>query len=158
MVSLKILVVVPCGRGKIWSKCPKSKATRAEEAYVGAPFKVNKAFAQKFAQKWIILSAKCGFIEPDFVIPENYDVSFNEPATNPMGLSELKTQLKKKGLENYDVVIALGGKDYTEIVKEVFRRCGKVVTPTEGLPIGKAMKLVKSLTRLDKEQMLRKIM
>jgi hypothetical protein len=156
-MSTRVLVVVPCGKSKIWSKFPKIKATRAEEAYVGNPFKVNKAFAKKFADKWIILSAKYGFIGPDFVIPENYDVSFNDPKTHPIGLGELKGQVKKKGLENFDIVIALGGKNYTKIVKEVFVGYAKVITPTEGLPMGKAMKLVKSLTRLDKAQMLKKI-
>lgn len=156
-MGLKILVVVPCGKSKIWNRFPKSKATRAEDAYVGAPFKVNKAFAKKFARKWVILSAKYGFIEPSFVVPENYDVSFNDPATNPIGLLELKAQMKEKGLENYDVVIALGGKKYTAIVKSVFSGYSKVVAPTEGLPIGKAMKLVKSLISLDKAQLLKEI-
>jgi len=157
VMSLKILVVVPCGSSKIWSKIPKAKATRAEEVYIGTPFKVNRAFAQKFADKWMILSAKYGFISPSFVIPENYDVSFNAPATNPISLSELKAQAKGKGLENYDVVIVLGGKNYTEIVKEVFMKNAKVVAPTEGLPIGKAMGLIKFLTKLGKTEMIKKI-
>lgn len=157
VMSLKILVVVPCGSSKIWSKFPESKATRADEVYIGPSFKVNRGFAQKFADKWVILSAKYGFIEPSFVIPENYDVSFNDPATNPISLNELKAQAKEKGLENYDVVIALGGKNYTEIVKEVLMRNAKVIAPTEGLPIGKAMGLIKFLTKLDKTQMLKKI-
>ena len=158
VMNIKILVVVPCSGSKIWSKFPKSKATRADEVYIGPPFKVNRAFAQKFADKWVILSAKYGFISPSFVIPENYDVSFNDPVTNPISLSELKAQAKEKGLENYDVVIALGGKNYTEIVKEVFRHRTKVLAPTEGLPIGKAMNFIKSLTKLDKEHMLKKLL
>jgi hypothetical protein len=157
VMSTRVLVVVPCGKGKIWDMFPKRKATRAEEAYTGAPFKVNKAFAQKFADKWVILSAKYGFIEPSFSIPENYNVSFNDTATNPIDPSELKIQMKKKGLANYNVVIALGGKNYTKIVKEIFVGYAKVIAPTEGLPIGKAMKLVKFLTNLDKEEMLKKI-
>jgi len=108
-MSTRVLVVVPCGKGKIWDKFPKIKATRAEEAYVGAPFKVNKAFAKKFADEWVILSAKYGFVEPTFIIPENYDVSFNHPETNPINLGGLKSQVKEKDLENFDVVIVLGG-------------------------------------------------
>lgn len=125
--------------------------------YIGPPFKVNRAFAKKFADKWVILSAKYGFISPGFVIPEDYDVSFNTPATNPITVSELKAQAKEKSLENYDVVIGLGGKNYTEIVKEVFSGSVKVIAPTEGLPIGKAMNFVKSLTKLDREHILKKI-
>lgn len=156
-MSSKILVIVPCGSRKIWSRFPKSRATKAEEAYVGAPFKVNRAFAQKFADKWVVLSAKHGFIEPNFVIPENYNVSFSDPKTNPIRVDSLKSQVKKKGLENFDVVIALGGKNYTDVVKEVIVGHGKLIEPTEGLPIGKAVKLVKSLTRLDRAEMLKKI-
>jgi len=153
----KALVVVPCGSSKIWNSFPKRKATRAEEVYIGPPFKVNKDFARKLADKWVILSAKYGFIEPSFVIPEYYDVSFNVPATNPISLSELKAQVKKKGLKKYDIVIALGGKNYIEIVKQVFMGSAKVIAPAEGLPLGKAMKLIKSLTKLDKAQMLKRI-
>jgi hypothetical protein len=43
-MSLKILVIVPCGSSKIWDKFPKSRATRAEEVYIGAPFKASVAF------------------------------------------------------------------------------------------------------------------
>jgi len=157
-MSFKVLVIVPCGSSKIWGKFPKSKATRAEEAYIGPPFKVNRTFAEKFADKWVILSAKYGFIDPDFLIPENYDVSFNDLATNPISLSELKAQVKRKGLESYEFVIALGGKNYIEIEKEIFKSSAKVIAPAEGLPMGKAMSFIKSLTKLDKMQMLKKIL
>ena len=50
--------------------------------YLGAPFKVNHKYAEKIGEKWVLLSAKYGFIEPDFVISENYSVTFNDPATN----------------------------------------------------------------------------
>ena len=153
----KILVVVPCGRSKIWSKFPQRKAIRADEAYIGPPFKVNRAFAQKIADRWVILSAKYGLIKPDFVIPKNYDVSFNKPATAPISLSKLRAQANKKGLVDYDVVIALGGKNYIEIVKNVFMGSARVIAPTRGLRIGKAMKFVKSLTKLDKAQVLKEI-
>lgn len=68
------------------------------------------------------------------------------PGTKPISLSELKAQAKQKGLDTFDVVIALGGKNYIEIVKEVFMSSAKVITPVEGLSIGKAMKLIESLS------------
>lgn len=153
----KVFVVVPCGKTKIWSLFPKNKAVRAEEAYIGPPFKVNKAFAKKFADRWMVLSAKYGFIEPDFLIPEDYDVSFNDVATNPISLSELQAQAIEKDLRSYNVVIVLGGKNYVEIVKKVFSGV-KVIAPTVGLPIGKAAGYVVFLTKFDKVQMLKKIM
>jgi len=153
----KTLVVVPCGSRKIWDKSPKHGPTKAEEAYVSAVFQVNRDFAKKFAERWVILSAKYGFIDPGFTIPKNYNVSFNEPVSNPISQNQLEAQLKEKGLENYDVIVTLGGKNYTDIAKKVFPKSAKVLTSTKGLPLGKAMKFVKVLTGLGKEEMLKKV-
>jgi len=154
---MKLLVIVPCGRSKAWDKHLELKGIKASEAYVSVPFRVNKAFAKKFADMWMVLSAKYGFIKPDFIIPRNYDVSFGKPRTNPISLSKLRQQAKEKALGQYDVVIALGGKDYVDIVKEVFKGT-RVIAPVKGLPIGLAMQRVKSLMRLDKEQIIINLM
>jgi len=151
---LKLLVVVPCGQAKVWKKEPNHGPAKAKNAYTGAPFKVNKAFAEKFADKWIILSAKYGFIDPEFIIPKDYNVTFKRPSTDPINTDDLLKQLKQKNLNSYDIVIALGGEDYSSIVKKVFKNISKVIAPTEGLPIGKAMGRVKPLTKLEKTQML----
>jgi hypothetical protein len=153
---MKLLVIVPCGRSKAWDKHPELKGVKASEAYIGVPFRINKAFAEKFADKWMVLSAKHGFIEPDFIIPQDYDVSFSKPQTNPISLSRLKQQAEEKALGQYDIVITLGGKNYVNIVKEVFKGT-RVIAPTEGLPIGLAMQHVRFLTKLDKEQMITKL-
>lgn len=153
----KILVIVPCGKRKIWDNYPNAGPTEARRAYVGSPFKVNCGFAEKFADRWIILSAKYGFVDPDFLIPHNYNVTFKEPATNPISLAKLRTQLKEKGLDGYETVIVLGGKDYAKIVRTAFSGLSIVKAPTEGLPIIKAMSLVKSLTQLERSEMLRRI-
>ena len=41
-------------------------------------FTTNRAYAEKFGSRWVILSAKYGFIRPDFQIPGPYNVSLNE--------------------------------------------------------------------------------
>ena len=156
-MSLKLLVIVPCGQIKIWKKEPSHGPAKAKNAYIGAPFKVNKAFAEKFADKWIVLSSKYGFIDPEFIIPKDYNVTFKKPSTNPINTDALLKQLKQKNLDSYDVVIALGGEDYSSIVKKVFMKVSKVIAPTEGLPIGKAMGHVKSLIKLEKPQMVKAI-
>ena len=99
----KLLVVIPCGGAKIWKKEPDHGPIKAKFAYTGSPFKVNKKFAEKFADKWVILSAKYGFIDPDFVIPENYNVTFNKPSTNPTKLETLRRQV----LEKSDFLLAI---------------------------------------------------
>ena len=81
--------MVSCGRSKIWKINPNAGSALAKDAYIGAPFRVNREYAEKFADRWVILSAKYGFIDPDFVIAENYDVTFMRPETNPVGVGRL---------------------------------------------------------------------
>ena len=153
-----LLVVVPCGQAKIWKKDPTHGPAKAKNAYIGASFRVNRTFAEKFADKWIILSAKYGFIDPDFVIPEDYDVTFTKPSTNPITVDGVKDQLKhRKDLRRYDAVIALGGQNYTDIVKQVFMNFSRVLLPTEGLSLFEIMHEVSYLSKLEKTEMLRRI-
>jgi hypothetical protein len=152
-----LLVIVPCGKSKIWKDHPKIRNVEASRTYTGSPFKVNKAFAKKFADKWVILSAKYGFIEPSFIIKEDYNVTFNNSKTNPIKTTELKKQFKKMGLDKYDLVIALGGTNYTERVIEVVGKNAKVATPAAGLGLGYGLKYIKELTTLDEKEIIKKL-
>ena len=53
-------------------------------------FTTNRAYAEKFGSRWVILSAKYGFIRPDFQIPGPYNVSFKDPATKPVESHRIK--------------------------------------------------------------------
>lgn len=117
-----LLVVVPCGGLKIWRRRPDAGPTPAASAYIGLLFKVNKEFAERFADTWVILSAKYGFIEPEFVIPGNYNVTFKRASTGPISTARLREQVKEKGLDRFSRVIALGGKDYVSRVRAAFER------------------------------------
>ena len=69
------LVVVPCGASNLWKKHPGAGPTRAKDVYTGAPFKVNRDYAEEFADRWVIVSAKYGFIDPEFVVSSDYNVT-----------------------------------------------------------------------------------
>jgi len=141
-----ILVVVPCGSRKIWEQHPEAGPVPAALAYIGPLFKLNKEFAERHGDRWVILSAKYGFIDPDFVIPENYNVTFKNPATGPIDAAPLKEQVKEKGLDAYTRVIALGGRDYVSRVRVAFAGTkAEILAPTEGLPIGKMMQKMREL-------------
>jgi len=144
------LVVVPCGKSKIWDKNPRKGSTKAKDVYLGVPFTVNREYAEKYGEKWVILSAKYGLIEPDYVIPENYNVTFNDPETNPISVNKLQGQVKDNFSE-YMKVLALGSTKYSEIVRKAFSGTSAVVcSPVAGLPIGKALGKVKTAIRLNK--------
>jgi hypothetical protein len=64
-----VLVIVPCGQRKVWDDDPQQGKVPAREAYTGAPFKVNRPYAERRGDRRVILSAKYGFIPPDFELP-----------------------------------------------------------------------------------------
>jgi hypothetical protein len=134
------LVIVPCGQAKIWGKDPTSGPVEACDAYVGAPFKVNRAYAERFADHWLILSAKYGLIAPDFLIPEPYNVTFKDPRTGPVAVATLREQVEEQQLSRFDPIIVLGGMEYQLAARAAFTtNSWRLHTPFAGLPIGKAM-------------------
>ena len=138
------LVVVPCGKRKIWDKYPTAGPTKAEDVYIGPPFKVNREYAEKYGGRWVILSAKYGFIDPGFVISENYNVTFKDPSTKPISARALKEQIKQEALDGFDAVVVLGGKDYADVVYDAFSGLDmKIKTPVAGLQVGYAMGAVR---------------
>jgi hypothetical protein len=143
-MTKQTLVVVPCGKGKIWDRDQRRGPTAARHAYVGAPFKVNRECAERFAERWVILSAKYGFVDPDFIIPGPYNVTFKDRSTRPVSIDTLRQQARGMGLDGFPRVVGLGGREYREAVAEVFRACvGELHFPFAGLAQGKAMSAVK---------------
>jgi hypothetical protein len=139
-----ILVIVPCGSAKIWGQDPYAGPTRAYDAYKGPPFKLNRAYAERFADRWVILSAKYGFIQPSFVIPGPYEVTFKKKSTNPVHLDTLRNQVEELKLDKYRVVVGLGGQEYRWAVELAFEGTGVItVFPFAGLPLGKSMQVIK---------------
>ncbi|EMR75694.1 hypothetical protein MBGDF03_00942 [Thermoplasmatales archaeon SCGC AB-540-F20] len=133
---MKKLVVVQCGGKKVWNDNPNLGKVEAKNAYTSPYFQKNRLYAEKIGDKWMILSAKYGFIEPSEQI-ENYNVTFKQKKTNPITFNELKDQVKTKKLNQYDKIIVLGGKEYLYAIKEAFQDTNcNIESPFEGLTIG----------------------
>ncbi|AGK61354.1 hypothetical protein Asulf_01363 [Archaeoglobus sulfaticallidus PM70-1] len=138
------LCVVPCGSMKIWHKNPDAGPTKAKDVYIGLFARTCIEYAEKFyPNNYVILSAKYGFLSPDELIPEDYNVTFNDPKTNPIGVEELRKQVEEKGLMKYDEIVVVAGSNYVNIAKRVFAG-KKILTPLKGLggmgPMISAMK------------------
>jgi hypothetical protein len=142
---LSMLVVVPCGKSKIWDRQPDYGPAPALVAYTGTMCRLNRQYAETFGDRWIMLSPKYGFIEPDFVIPETYDISFRLPATNPISGEELQHQVRELGLDAFTDVTALGGSGYRGAITAAFAGTGaRLHAPFAGLPIGKMMQATRA--------------
>lgn len=112
--------MIPCGSAKIWGKKPHIGPVTARDAYVGTPFKVNRAYAERFTRRWLILSAKYGFIDPTFKLAGPYAVTFKVKATSAISSAELLQQARALGIIHSPRVIGLGGKEYRAKLLEVF--------------------------------------
>jgi len=138
------LVIVPCGQAKVWDREPARGPVAAKDAYTGAPFKVNRQYAERFGRPWVILSAKYGFILPEFPIPGPYNVTFKRAATHPVEIGELRRQVRVLGLDRCAQVIGLGGIEYRRAIEQAF--AGTTVSlyfPFAGRPIGLMMQATK---------------
>lgn len=146
-MNANVLVIVPCSARKIWDKEPQRGPTPAKDAYTGPLFRLARRFAETYGYPWIILSAKYGFIEPDHVIPGNYDVTFRDPKTNPVTVDILRRQVEEKKLYRYQKLIVLGSKYYVDMVRRAFQNYNiEIEAPLEGLPIGKMLRKLKVMT------------
>lgn len=145
-----MLVVVPCGKSKIWDKHPDHGPAAAVTAYTGAMCRLNRQYAEQFGDAWIMLSPKFGFIAPDFVLPATYDISFRLLATHPIAVEELQRQVRDLGLGAYTDVTALGGSGYRGAITAAFAGTGaRLHAPFAGLPIGKMMQATKAAVEAD---------
>ncbi|MHC1590523.1 MAG: DUF6884 domain-containing protein [Candidatus Helarchaeales archaeon] len=118
---MRELCMIPCGSKKIWDIDPNAGPTPAREVYIGSFTRKCREYAEMFhPDSYCILSAKYGFVFPDEIIPEQYNVSFNKKSTRPISLEALRKQYSEKKLNQFDTIIVLGGKNYVKIVKKVF--------------------------------------
>lgn len=139
-----LLVIVPCGKAKVWDTRPERLAVAAQEAYTGAPFTVNIGYAKHFAQEWRVLSAKYGFLAPDQPITR-YNVTFKDTRSpDRIMVAALRRQITQQGLDRFPLVVGLGGSDYRAVIAEAFAPIStQLIFPFAGLPIGMAMAAVK---------------
>jgi hypothetical protein len=145
--SSGLLVIVACGKRKIWDKYPEAGPTAAPEAYIGSPFKVNRSYAERAGGDWMILSAKYGFLLPTDIVPGPYNTTFKVRSTNPIGFAALREQVEQMGLDCYDDVVGLGGKEYRAAIEAAFQgKQPRLSFPFARLPMGEAMSATKRAT------------
>jgi hypothetical protein len=129
---MNTIYIVPSSNKKIWDIHPEAGPTPAKNVYIHLFAQKCHEYAKAFyPDSYYILSAKYGFLHPDDIIPENYDVSFKKPQTNPISIQELKIVAAKKGISNPSCIIIVADKDYSDIVHSVFTN-RKIEEPFQG--------------------------
>ncbi len=137
----KTLIIIPCGKKKIWAKDKSIKDVKAEDAYISNYFKLCKLYAQRFSDKWVILSGKYGIIEPDFILDGDYNIKLNASEDFK---NKVREQLKPLLSEGFTHIVSLCGDYYTCFLKDVIINFGLTVyAPLQGMKIGSRQRQLK---------------
>lgn len=132
------LIIIPCGKKKIWDDGVTTGPIPARNAYTGTMFKLGVQLSESMKADWIVLSAKYGFIRPDHLI-EPYDVTFKKRSSEPISGKELYSQVnyEDSSLLEYPEIIGLGGFEYRQAIKDSFCMFkGTLTFPLAGLSMG----------------------
>jgi len=138
------LVIVTCGKKKIWDNNRMAGSVPAREAFVSDYFKNNRQYAEIISYEWLIYSTKFGFISPDKTIDENYEVEPGSP--DEVDVETLQRQIGDMNLERFDQVEVLCGHGIALRIKEAFRKEGlknvNITEPLIGLDFERRMEKV----------------
>ncbi len=135
-IESDILYVVACSKRKIWDVYPSAPPyVPARLAYRGDAFIKFLRFIEPLENKgarWLILSAKYGFIEPWHPI-SNYDVSFDDEKTGPISDDTLRNQalyqrrwIDMKPLRDFRTVFVSGPDIYVKKTAAAYEGIAKV--------------------------------
>ncbi|WP_153461838.1 MULTISPECIES: DUF6884 domain-containing protein [Sediminibacillus] len=117
---MKQLCIIPCGKKKVWDKQADAGPVTARNAYIGTFHRLCEAYAEHFNMDWVVLSAKHGFLLPTDIVPENYDLTFNQKSDQIVTADFLASQLKYKRLDVYRRLVVLTGRKYKPIISAAF--------------------------------------
>lgn len=140
----KKLCLLSCGAAKIWDRMPETGAVPARLAYTGAYSVLCREYAETFYNEdWLILSDKHGFLRPDDIVPENYDVSFRRPSAELVSDEVLREQAERLELDAYEEIVMLAGGHYVERIRAALPSAA-IATPMRGLRIGERMQFLRT--------------
>lgn len=142
------LVIIGCGKSKIWDNDSDGVLgpQKTKDVYTSNCSKLKKQLAEREGCDWMILSAKYGFIPPDFIIPTAYDVTFKKKSSNPISVEELTRQVEDQTLSRYDEIAVIAGVEYIDRIREAFRdRAVTIHAPLAGNPFGRQVQMMEQL-------------
>ena len=115
-------------------------ASSAEELYDSALFSKSREFVKRQCDRWFILSAKYGLVDPDQII-EPYEETLNtKSAPQRLQWANRVWQMLQTHVARDDDIIILAGKKYREHLVPRLEDSGCVIhVPMEGLGIGKQL-------------------
>lgn len=145
------LCIIPCGKKKIWDKYADYGPTEAKKVYISPFGKACQAYAAMFFENWVILSAKHGFLKPNDIVQENYDLSFDSKSDEVISIERLQKQMIDKKLLQFDEIVLLAGKKHRKVVIKLYPE--EIISyPLEGCKgIGYMLQRLKEAVEMQQE-------
>ncbi|EJR90078.1 MULTISPECIES: DUF6884 domain-containing protein [Bacillus cereus group] len=128
---MKRICIIPCGKKKIWDKHSDYGPMEAKDVYISPFGKACQAYATMFFENWVILSAKHGFLRPNDIVLENYDLAFDSKSDGVINIEQLQNQMVDKSLLQFDEIVLLAGKKHKKVVTKLYPE-EMITYPLEG--------------------------
>ncbi|ADY22053.1 hypothetical protein P4U05_06205 [Bacillus paranthracis] len=145
------LCIIPCGKKKIWDKYPDYGPMEAKDVYISPFGKACQAYATMFFESWVILSAKHGFLRPNDIVLENYDLAFDSKSDKVISIEQLQKQMVDKSLLQFDEIVLLAGKKHKKVVTKLYPE-EMITYPLEGCKgIGYMLQRLKEAVKEEEE-------
>lgn len=115
--------------------------SQAEDLYIGTLFRLSRLWAERFADRWLIISAKLGIVEPSqLVIPYKLNLKKLSKRERESWVLRTREELRKRVAPG-DRFILLAASEYGRCASDI-DGC-EVVEPMRGLRIGKRLAWLK---------------
>ncbi|WP_336765842.1 DUF6884 domain-containing protein [Bacillus cereus] len=128
---MKRICIIPCGKKKIWDKHSDYGPMEAKDVYISPFGKACQAYATMFFENWVILSAKHGFLRPNDIVLENYDLAFDSKSDGVINIEQLQKQMVDKSLLQFDEIVLVAGKKHKKVVTKLYPE-EMITYPLEG--------------------------
>ncbi len=134
LVPNRTLFLVSCVRRKLAGQA------RARELYVSEWFKKARAYVEAHGDRWVILSAEHGIVDPDIeIVPYERTLATMPVAERRAWADRVLASLRPR-LTGIERVIVFAGARYREFLLDPLRNLGvEVEVPLQGLPIGRQL-------------------
>ena len=130
----KTIVLVACISKK------NKRPMVARDLYVSDWFKKASAYAETISDKWFILSAKNGLVDPNSIIAPYDETLNNMPISKRRTWSLIVMQDLRPQLNKGDHIVILAGLKYREFLVQPLHSAGcQVKIPMEGFRIGEQL-------------------
>jgi hypothetical protein len=138
--SPETVALVSCGKLK------RDMPSAAQDLYLSPLFKKSRCYAEGKANRWYILSAEHGLVEPSAMIsPYDNTLKGKRRAERMVWVRRVYDEICKRTEPNVNIVM-LAGHDYSDELVQLLRQRGHLVEePLEGLSQGRRLARLDSL-------------